>query len=1594
MIIKISTLIIIILLFNNCIFTNQQDIFLKNYKNSYKSNNDNNNSSNIYVSKNGNDGNNGTIEFPYYSICKVLFAINGTLNYDQINVYIGSGEYDCSNCSNFILKDHQNIVFSDYNNNLDDYCLKNNIFNNFNNKPIKNNINNINIINFNLALENSTLIINNINFIYNTSTTVSNLIVLQFNSFLYFNNSLLNINNIYNSNNIYSQTIILENSVLEFSSSSVNNIQLEIIESTFLVENCNISSINIMPSRGMELGFLNSKFYQLFILPTNNDINYSNNKININDCIVNFLISINNNTINDNKNYIFPLITENSYIKINKSKILSTYDQISNSLVEARDGATVEIINTLIKGWSFMGPVITLRNSSAYLEMVISYMEGITFLDCHGSLMYLDNIYFNSGVMSLFTLRGGVSNVTLSSSSLTYYYSGLPLVIETENNYLNLSQVVFQNVEGMYIPKMNITGYALFVYASRAIREYLFKFKEGSTFYCNGCLFSVDQTESTLMIMDQSNITLYDCDIRTTPKAIVAKNSNITIIALYLENVYTPFPTIQLENSNLIFIDSNATGIFLKESEFIHAISSTVYIENFQTLNFNLEETFISLNNSVASVKGINIEFLRSQNGVFTLMDGSSLFLEDSNFENILATTIFSAVNGSTITLSNNIVTGTSYNVFFKLNGSVASMEGTSFSANKGSLLLAYSSSFITLSKFNFKSDNYPMVFQLDSFISVFSSTLVLSDFSFNQISFSGIYFFKISNDSVAILNNVEFIDNSNIPNILYSENRSKVSISNSKFVSNSIFNNNLFSIQGHCQVDLNQVFFYNNTVNFDSFLINLIESTLKMNSSEISKTTSKQSSIGSTGSLLEIQNSIFNENFVVFNGGVMNLDHLTNIVKLENNVFIKNKCLGSGGVFYTNGFKYSIDKNDSNIFLNNSSIYGNIIASEPSFLKVSEPIVKLIYIALLDRYSQLVSIQIYPTTVSIQKTIGNDTFDPIKFTVLIRGGQSSFDTSIFHIPVNTNLSSQVYSLNISIPDLKLEYYNPNYTSGIPCNFFQYYSNDVCNYCDFNKIYDYTKEECVDCPNNMHCLGSEIGANFGFHVFNLNSIETFIFTEPCPLGLCLEGSEESINRCPTSQYDPDSPYCSKCTNDPSIGPSISKNALNCCQNVQPLLLFGYIAFILILTFIISLYKSNVNTKLTGVVIMLLQYNSIIFYSYPGLYILPLFRISMDFIFNYCTVRINTVYKLLVSIISLVFITVFGLSDIAYVILNSLRKNLFFSGIVNSSLSKEMKTNLDNYDMIKFLGINKSSSGIPSGMGTDIGEGKYDRSFIRIKQYYNYYLIMHQPIFFIIISTIIPKKVHSFTGLSIDFSYEFNSTPLHMILFSSSIILLLFFAFFIPLKLFINCFFSHLFEKKINTNSLITKKIKKKKLDNNNNSINNIFDNNSNNNNSININNYQNYNYNNNFNDNSINSNSIDLKYSTGALILIYIIKLFYNPNISKLYNSSTSASITGDVYKAKYRWWDFIIIFRNLIISFLVVSMVYLPYYYFLIIITIQSAYTLLHFSFKPQRNTKLYNFEIILNITNLLLYLILNSTLISNNKLKVKICKKSLIFI
>ncbi|KAK5576265.1 hypothetical protein RB653_007406 [Dictyostelium firmibasis] len=890
-----------------------------------------------------------------------------------------------------------------------------------------------------------------------------------------------------------------------------------------------------------------------------------------------------------------------------------------------------------------------------------------------------------------------------------------------------------------------------------------------------GVLFDKFNTPGSLIDIWQSNMSITNSTILnslfSTKTVIDCGNSNVNIDRLIVTNCFSDGIFFYFYNEDIKF----TYQIIIENSIFTHNVGMGNYDERFivisstklliKSCNFS-RNSFLPLIDSFNSNITIMDIIYQNNTGSFYIskndfyVNVSNFFLKDNQIPLSYAFGIYEPVQASfnSITITNNYLN----QYFFYLNYKDTFSNYDQIVIND----LTFTNNFVLNDKFD---NGFPFSFIIPKIQKPISQFIFVNTKC--NIKYS---IFKNNTISSGMITSIE--SNITFSNCIIDENlfRGSPNLLNSSTSSIKFFNSSVCS--NNAKVSLNTFLKVE-----ESGLMNLTNSDLVIDSCEISNNSFPLSKGGIVYSFLNnatyqsmfsIKNSNFSSNIAKI-GGVFyfsSKDISSNYTySVISNNFIDNNAKESGGAIYNEDLRFPQPSiiNSNNIFINNFCHFGqNNVSYKPKEIILNnqnnhfsdETFIYKFKVLDINKNQAFQVFGTYNTSIKVNKLGPNDpknikeTFVESYFFI----GTGSFQYKFYardNIEYNITIFLDNEPLTTSI-----------FISG--CSKNKYYIGDSmnCTYCPIGLTLIYengNKTWCFKCDSNrMICQDDIVEALDGFYMISPQEVLE------CPIDFCLKN-----NTCQPNERNLDNLcyYCSYEYEQPSMNYiNSAKSGIQCCSNFEPHLLMLVFIIFIIFGLALSILKYSMFSKdnKLGPLIVFIQVNSVVFFSYR-ISILPLFRLSIDFIDGYCYYHnLNYLYKVLISYCSILVVAIIGYSDIS---INFIKINLLILYYIKNKINPIKHSKVITPKFIKIISKRKIKS-----------NGIY-----KLYSGWSLFQVLFIPLLFNSISLLVSKEVDDDLLSALDFTIFFlNNNHLQIALFTFSIIIIVFITVFLVI-LFIN-----------------------------------------------------------------------------------------------------------------------------------------------------------------------------------------------------------------
>ncbi|KYQ88996.1 hypothetical protein DLAC_10212 [Tieghemostelium lacteum] len=1166
----------------------------------------------IYVSSVvGNDNNNGTQDYPLKTLDKAVGIINSTYIGNPLYITINLAE-DGHYTQDSVLKINNSYIY---------YKSKQNTL----------------VTAFNVILYNCTLMISNLNVrpimmtmeLYNSkmlvisSMVTSNYIAVQWTqSDIYFIQSTftLNMHLVDNSKLVVNQSTIID-SILSLYS---GNNQVTIRE-TYL----NGLSINtIYDSSNDRLVFESSVLdYNISMLYNPGSYFYidRNASFTLSNCTITSAISVKN------------------FIEIVDSTLL-----IYNTTME-KSSTRISIINCLQSN-------ITIRHFHS-ISVQSNYFISSEFSNIH-----LDNTKIEFCQFGL--IGSKVTNVTVNPTDSykividqleiynSFGYNQMPFIELTKQRYQWNLDIKNSNISFISSIILENTNFQLSnCQIESLLKEDLFQFdlntnvtiQETSVFASN-----INSGKTVFLVYNGSSVTVENSQFDSCSTFLkMSGNSMFNISHCQFEKLFSNYEIFYIQNYSQLYIFSTKFSETYSQ-EFMVVDLSTVGVHQVSIVNSTSHaNSHLLFTNAVVVFEDLVFQtnFIGGNGFMFynSTLDfiGNSLISEVISLESIAGDLIY--IDSHSNCTFNNILFTLNFidNLFYSMQSRIYWYNLT-FIKNSADLIhMTFGYFYSQNTMVSYHTGNFLMNIMYTEYHSLNdtiqdlynslghlyriycknATPVTFDNLTVRRNTFSRVIYKSIDSDAASInyfsgfinINNATFQENEAKNTFLQFSYNSKVLMTNSTILDNQIKNGTLLKITSS-NITLVDCLISNNRGQNHTIYIDGFKSGIEFQNTNISLNYAEEGGCIFIGEwpTCTMSKTTFENNTSNTSGGCFNIAssspfscQLTDI----GNSITNNKALNGGGgaVYYqqTSAFDpYWINADIE--YSGNTALYGSDIATNISEIYIeftNTDVFQLKFtFTLKDKNENIIIL---------------DNQKPVNFQIQ-QMGETLNDNHLFSLNITAFLQDGVGKVNYQLPEISSLTYSitlPDYPSIIQnvqvyttyCSTYTYRLNNTCVYCDIGSSLN-KQGNCQPCDQNLVCLNSLVYTKPNYYLANSDDINSIYQCQP---NHCT-----GMNEC-TGTFN-QGLLCGSCQK-PNSMLFIPKTGIYCCnRNSTPLYLVFYLALLIPITIILSMkfqYSSFYSTF--GKIFTFLQFISIIFFSSPYLYLLPLFRFSIDVFYDFC-----------------------------------------------------------------------------------------------------------------------------------------------------------------------------------------------------------------------------------------------------------------------------------------------------------------------------------------------------------------------------------------
>ncbi|KYQ88994.1 hypothetical protein DLAC_10210 [Tieghemostelium lacteum] len=1297
----------------------------------------------IYISSsNGNDNNNGTLKYPYQTFDKVLEVLYNVTeinnNSEDVIVYFDQGNYTQSSTQTFKCTLACNISFQSINSNRSSTT----------------------IYGFQMTFSNRSQL------------TLTNMAIMSFqnNSQMDSGSSMLVINSIVNAG--LGQSFTMNDSTLTLQDNSYintgyvyisNNAEIHIINSTF----SDSAIFTYYGSNHVHIKSSNLYNFQYSSYLSNNDtLIIENSQLNYTASTPFYIFQLNQDQQVSITNTQFSgIVTTQSLFQITYSKFHLSNCTITNSTLE------LYIINTFDSKVTLENIYLVTVASSSFINTQSSTID-INGMNIQQSLLiFISTQYQFHSISRGFTIPTTSSSSPLPASKIT--------IDQLKLTYSQNNQFQFIMINTLYEPTFITISNSILDFISSSLMmnteflmsntsinsistSNLFQFDNGTSVEIQFCNFTTNSfiSDSTLFqVYNSSELYLHDSKFFGCSSLMTIENhAKVNIKYCQFRGLYTKGKVFQAQTHSELQIKYSSFQesycgqfITLYNSKFLLAYTSImnatqwsnqtfgdfdygsgVQFNNLQLVNiysngigfsFSKQSTFEMIGCTFNYVTSTSIDMSKppAQQLPVINCDNSHFTITNNNFSSTYYEVMFSTFQCD-VTLDSNNIVSTSANFMFSQYGNITSTR-TFITGLQGDYIFNKRiGNLISTNDIIKECRDTQMIFRVigeeavdfkATFYGLQIETIVNTGNSKIASTISALHF----QDITVTFDECNIQSNTMDYNLLYFNNV-EVYMSNSTVISNVIYNAEVISLarQSNMYMTKSEISYNtgSSTISVDDgSFIRIEESSIKFNSADNGGCLYI---LGSNGCYID--GSTFTNNTSNSNGGCIYFNSYRTIgclQGLKETVFKYNSAPrgGGGAVYYVSTIASNDNtplwSNYTTLFYENYALYGDQFAGGISYIKIQFTNTYVFQLKFTFSFRDFYN-----------NVIVTENYQEITFQVnCTTDDQYSFSTVSF-------LEDGIGNVNVplqQIAGLQYEIYIPSQSNysiasySSLCNNFSYETGNTCTYCPVGMSYSIDKSDCMECVPNLICMNSLVYTKPNYYLVENEITQVY----ECSPNLCL-GNNECLGNYTTGDL------CGQCTD--LLGGFVPKSGMYCCNNYQENQIFisYFIILLLPIAFIWSLkFQFSSFYSTAGKVFTYLQSISIIFFSTSHLYIIPVFRFSIDIIYDYCPFQITNFIKSLIALGSILSLYIF----------------LMLIKWIQINLKRMMSTMFRDHIHRKLY------------------------SFHMLYYHWSLFMLLYPPLVFNLISMVIYKKIYTTNTkyLSIDMEVSFNSdsTPSRLII---------------------------------------------------------------------------------------------------------------------------------------------------------------------------------------------------------------------------------------
>ncbi|GAM28096.1 hypothetical protein SAMD00019534_112720 [Acytostelium subglobosum LB1] len=968
----------------------------------------------------------------------------------------------------------------------------------------------------------------------------------------------------------------------------------------------------------------------------------------------NYTLNIDNSTVISSSIIINlgSILLDNGLLQISTSSQANITDcTMTNVTTNVDDNSQLYITNTAIQTIGLFDAIdiYATNSSTVHIDHSSFSTNGQFALLAQDSQLHLSDVSFDhcrysSSLISLTDSLINIVNLTVSSTVSPVFVRTINSSLSMSNfNVQVVSQYMFSEEGHMSLTLVNgIFGIAhVLLWQQTPASPIDISFthvhlQDLESITCQGCnmtlqhvtfpkqydsVFGIAMVDSHLQVINGHFASLSPVDylisLKNTEATIIdsrftqcsnlfdlSQQSHLLLSNVTLDDMFSRSSIINAFQSTLVIQRSNMTSISsqINNTPLLQLLASSVHMSDTSFTNCNSASGLVlaSESNSTLNMTDVHLnQTAQTSNpkpydsGTGAIQADASTVILDQFTSDRMLTVLLLALSNSHVTINTSQFSLSSYNLLhvYKSNGTMN--NSTVQGQGAGSVMFLEACPNFSINGTYFRG--------LTKFDHVLFSTY--SSITINKVDVSNIQggpFIRAEHSNVII--SKSYVLFSYAPSLIQMYNSSLISRSNI-VLGNRAVGYDIY--MGSLSMEQSEVSDTSYTTNFAMVIANAVNVSIvdSLFDYNFASETPVYISSDQTLSQCYLHNNTLSRN-TGSNGGAMRIITTSGSLSsggciFTKNSFIANAASGSGGAVFISADSY-LPIDPSNIFDQNTvDFYGVNVATSKLRLNITEidgvlsnnsPI--QFTLTMLDGYNNTVEDEVGDVVLSVSSL--TPTISNINFTYaigLIGGTADVFLTQLIGQPSGCMFNINLTQYNNEWPYTITTAFNITVPSCGPFQFLKANSS-LCQYCSsIYDVYSPSLSRCVECEsayrNLAQCYLDTVSTMPNYWMYN-NDIEQIYHCQP---NICL-----GDNKCRSGHTGV---LCGQC-----IGSTVSnKSGIYCCR---------YILFFIITTLVLA-FRPRFFYSIYGHMFIFLQTVAILLYPQINLYVLPLFRMSIDFI---------------------------------------------------------------------------------------------------------------------------------------------------------------------------------------------------------------------------------------------------------------------------------------------------------------------------------------------------------------------------------------------